>query len=176
MNADLSAATGVKGLDGLDGSAELAAGESQYLTFRLREEEYGLDILQVQEIKNYSRITPIPNTPAYIKGAMNLRGTVVPIVDLRQRFNMPAADYTHYTVIIVVNIGSRVVGLIVDAVNDVLNVREQDCEPPPSLGAGVDISFMSGLAKKDDRLITLLNIESLIDLEKLNPAVENAVA
>ena len=160
----------------LDGSAELAAGESQYLTFRLQEEEYGLDILQVQEIKNYTRITPIPNTPPYIKGAMNLRGTVVPIVDLRQRFNMPATEYSQYTVIIVVNIGGRVVGLIVDAVNDVLNVREEDCEPPPSLGSDVDVSFMSGLAKKEDRLITLLNIESLIDLEKLKPTAETAVA
>ena len=138
---------------------------SQYLTFRLLDEEYGVDILQVQEIKNYSHITPIPNTPTHVKGAMNLRGTVVPIVDLRLKFSLPPSEYTQYTVIIVVTIGTRVVGLVVDAVNDVLNVSADDCEPPPSLGGEVDTSFITGLAKHDDRLITLLNIDKLVGTE-----------
>ena len=139
-----------------------ASDGNQYLTFRLADEEYGIDILQVQEIKNYSRITPIPNTPPHVKGAMNLRGTVVPIVDLRLKFKMQASEYDQYTVIIVVTIGTRVVGLIVDAVDDVLNVSAEDCEPPPNLGGDVDASFINGLAKQEDRLITLLNIEQLV--------------
>lgn len=149
---------------------------NQYLTFQLQEEEYGLDILKVQEIKNYSRITPIPNTPAYIKGAMNLRGTVVPIVDLRQRFGMSVAEYNQYTVIIVVNIGSRVVGLIVDAVNDVLNISPDDMEGAPNLGADVDTSFISGLAKQKDRLITLLNIDSLVAVPSLTASPVESLA
>src|SRR5262245_63684784 len=97
---------------------------NQFLTFRLQEEEYGIEILRVQEIKGFSRITPIPNTPSYIKGAMNLRGTVVPIVDLRCKFGMPEAEYNQFTVIIVVTVGKKIVGLVVDAVSDVLNILD----------------------------------------------------
>lgn len=142
--------------------SEHDAGQKQYLTFQLIDEEYGVDILRVQEIRNYSRITPIPNTPDHIKGVMNLRGTVVPIMDLRQKFNLPFAEYDHYTVIIVVNIQTKVVGLVVDAVNDVLNCNDEDCDPPPGLGGEIDNSFIEGLAKQDERLITLLNIEQLV--------------
>lgn len=151
-------------VDGLTGFAEDG---NQYLTFRLLEEEYGVDILRVQEIKNYSHITPIPNTPTHIRGAMNLRGTVVPIVDLRSKFDMPTAEYNQYTVIIVVTIGSRVMGLVVDAVSDVLNVGEKDIESTPSFGPDVDTSFMTGLAKNGDRLITLLNIDELVGVEEI---------
>lgn len=150
-----------------------ASDGSQYLTFQLLNEEYGIDILQVQEIKNYSHITPIPNTPKHVKGAMNLRGTVVPIVDLRLKFSMPDSDYDQYTVIIVVTIGERVVGLVVDAVNDVLNVSPDECEPPPRLGGEIDASFITGLAKSEDRLITLLNIEKLVGKAAPVDAPEN---
>ena len=145
-----------------------ASDGNQYLTFRLLDEEYGVEILRVQEIKNYSHITPIPNTPAFIKGAMNLRGTVVPVIDLRSKFNMPVIEYNQYTVIIVVTIDTRVVGLIVDAVSDVLNIGEEEFEPAPSFGTGVDTSFMTGLAKSGDRLITLLNIKQLIGLDRID--------
>lgn len=148
--------------DTIEDLTGFASDGSQYLTFRLLDEDYGIDILQVQEIKTFSHITPIPNTRKHVKGAMNLRGTVVPIVDLRLKFNMPASEYDKYTVIIVVTIGTRLVGLVVDAVNDVLNVSADDCEPPPELGGDVDASFISGLAKHDDKLITLLNIEKLV--------------
>lgn len=143
-------------------ASERDSGQRQYLTFQLIDEEYGVDILQVQEIRNYSRITPIPNTPVHIKGVMNLRGTVVPIMDLRQKFNLPFAEYDHYTVIIVVNIQTKVIGLVVDAVNDVLNCGDEDRDPPPGLGGEIDSSFIEGLAKQDERLITLLNIEQLV--------------
>lgn len=139
-----------------------AADGSQFLTFRLADEEYGLEILRVQEIKGYSRVTPLPNTPPEVKGVMNLRGTVVPIIDLRARFGLEGAEYNQFTVIIVVTVGSKVVGLVVDAVSDVLNVAPSDLVPTPDMGSGVDTSFMTGMARTGDRLVTLLNIDRLI--------------
>lgn len=140
-----------------------AEDENQYLTFELADEEFGIDILQVQEIKGLTHLTQIPNMPDYIKGVMNLRGTVVPVVDLRAKFNLPTSDYDRFTVIIVVNLGSRIMGLVVDAVSDVLNVGAEAIEPAPELGVGIDTNFLSGLAKSSDRLVTLLNIDSLLD-------------
>jgi purine-binding chemotaxis protein CheW len=136
-------------------------GISQFLTFALNDQEFGIEILRVQEIKNFSRVTPIPNMPECIKGVINLRGTVVPIVDLRIKFNMPTAEYNQFTVIIVVNVGTKIMGLVVDAVSDVLNVDEESIEKTPDLGA-IDTSFITGLAKSGDRLVALLNIEYLL--------------
>ena len=135
---------------------------NQYLTFTLADEEFGIDILQVQEIKGLTHLTQIPNMPEFIKGVMNLRGTVVPVVDLRAKFNLPISDNNQFTVIIVVNLGSRIMGLVVDAVSDVLNVSSDAIEPAPDLGVGIDTTFLSGLAKSSDRLVTLLNIEYLL--------------
>ena len=140
---------------------------NQYLTFKLQEEEYGIEILRVQEIKGFSRITPIPNTPRFIKGVLNLRGTVVPVVDLRTKFSMPETAYDKFTVIIVVTVGPKVVGLVVDAVSDVLNIVPGEIQATPDLGAGVDTTFMTGMAKAGEKLITLLNIEKLINNEEL---------
>ena len=141
---------------------ELSADGNQYLTFQLENEEYGLEILRVQEIKGYSKVTPLPNTPPEVKGVMNLRGAVVPIIDLRTRFGLPTAEYTRFTVIIVVTVGPKVVGLVVDGVSDVLNVGAKEAVPPPDLGARVDTSFMTGMAHAGDRLVTLLNIDRLV--------------
>ncbi|HZU38969.1 MAG TPA: chemotaxis protein CheW [Gemmataceae bacterium] len=140
---------------------------NQYLTFKLREEEYGIEILRVQEIKGFSRITPLPNTPSYLKGVLNLRGTVVPIVDLRTKFSLPETAYDRFTVIIVVTVGKKVVGLVVDAVSDVLNIVPDEVAAAPELGAGIDTSFMTGMAKAGDKLITLLNVEKLVNHEEL---------
>lgn len=134
----------------------------QFLTFQLQDEEYGLEILRVQEIKGYSKVTPLPNTPPEVKGVMNLRGTVVPVIDLRTRFGLRAAEYTRFTVIIVVTVGAKVVGLVVDAVSDVLNVASREMVPPPDLGSGVDTSFMTGIARNGERLVSLLNIDRLV--------------
>ena len=134
---------------------------NQFLTFALNEQEFGIEILRVQEIKNFTRVTPIPNVPPCVKGVMNLRGTVVPIVDLRTTFNMPDKEYSQFTVIIVVNVGEKILGLIVDAVSDVLNVDADAIEAAPELGT-IDTSFIQGLAKSDERLVTLLNIEELL--------------
>jgi purine-binding chemotaxis protein CheW len=142
--------------DGINGD-----GANQFLTFALNDQEFGIEILQVQEIKNFTRVTPIPNMPECIKGVMNLRGTVVPIIDLRKKLNMLTADYNQFTVIVVVNVGTKIMGLVVDAVSDVLNVSAQDIEGAPKL-AGVDTTFIKGLAKSGDRLVTLLDIEVLL--------------
>ncbi len=147
--------------DTVDINAAQNAG--QFLTFLLGEQEFGLEILRVQEIKNYTRVTPIPNMPESIKGVMNLRGTVVPIVDLRAKFKMKPIEYSQFTVIIVVNVGQRIMGLVVDAVSDVLNVGPESIEGPPDLGGSVDTSFLKGLAKSADRLVTLLDLEQLLD-------------
>ncbi|MBP3958896.1 purine-binding chemotaxis protein CheW [Gemmata sp. G18] len=143
-------------------AAELVADGGQFLAFRLGDEEYGLEILRVQEIKGYSKITPLPNTPREIKGVMNLRGAVVPIIDLRTRLGLREAEYTVFTVIIVVTVGTKVVGLVVDAVSDVLNVDPKVVTPAPDLGAGVDVSFLTGIARTGERLVSLLNVDRLV--------------
>lgn len=154
-------------LDELSSQLNFAADGSQYLTFTLGEEEYGLEILKVQEIKGYSPITPIPNTPPYIKGVMNLRGTVIPVVDLRSKLSMAAAEYNQFTVIIVVTVGAKVMGLIVDAVSDVLNIPKEDIQATPDFGAQVDTRFINGMAKAGEKLVVLLDIEKVLGGEEL---------
>jgi purine-binding chemotaxis protein CheW len=148
----------------------------QYLTFRLGDEEYGVEILKVQEIKGYSAITPIPNTPAYLKGVMNLRGTIVPVVDLRAKFGMAQADYTPFTVIIVVTVGPKVMGLVVDAVSDVLDIRSASIDRPPELVSDAETAFIRGMATLAERLIMLVDVDQIITLESLSVAPEAAAA
>lgn len=155
-------------IDALKKEAELSADDHQFLTFTLLGEEFGIQILRVQEIKGLTRITPIPNMPTYIKGVINLRGTVIPVIDLRAKFRLPESEYNQFTVIIVVNIGEKVLGLVVDAVSDVLNVTDENIEPVPNLGDHADTQFMTGIAKCEDRLVTLLNMDQLIDAESIS--------
>ena len=149
-------------LDTLNSQISFATDGSQYLTFTLGAEEYGVEILKVQEIKGYSAITPIPNTPSYVKGVMNLRGSIIPIVDLRAKLAMAEAAYNQFTVIIVVRVGTKTVGVVVDAVSDVLNIPLKDIQPTPDFGSQVDARFISGLAKAGDRLVVLLEIEKVL--------------
>jgi len=135
---------------------------SQFLTFNLGEELYGVDILRVQEIKGYTAVTKIPNTPPHIKGVLNLRGTIVPIVELRTKFGMPTIDYTAFTVIIVVVVRDKVMGLVVDAVSDVLNIDKKDIQVPPQFGVKVDVSFLNGIGKSGDKLVALLDIDRML--------------
>ncbi|MEO7861858.1 MAG: chemotaxis protein CheW [Nitrospirales bacterium] len=135
---------------------------SQYLTFQLGEELYGVDILRVQEIKGYTTVTKIPNTPPHIKGVLNLRGTIVPIVELRTKFGMSTIDYTLFTVIVVVVVRDRIMGLVVDSVSDVLNIEKKDIQPPPQFGAKVDVSVLTGIGKSGDKLVSLLNVDRLL--------------
>jgi len=149
-------------LDTLNSQISFATDGRQYLTFALGAEEYGVEILKVQEIKGYSSITPIPNTPSYVKGVMNLRGSIIPIVDLRAKLSMAEAAYNQFTVIIVVRVGAKTVGVVVDAVSDVLNIPLKDIQPTPDFGSQVDARFISGLAKASERLVVLLDIEKVL--------------
>lgn len=143
---------------------------SQFLTFQLGEELYGVDILRVQEIKGYTAVTKIPNTPPHIKGVLNLRGTIVPIVELRTKFGMPTIDYTMFTVIVVVVVREKIMGLVVDAVSDVLNIDKKDIQPPPQFGASVDVSFLNGIGKSGDKLVALLDMDRLLSEGDLREA------
>lgn len=149
---------------------------SQFLTFQLGEELYGVDILRVQEIKGYTAVTKIPNTPAHIKGVLNLRGTIVPIVELRTKFGMETIDYTMFTVIVVVVVQEKIMGLVVDAVSDVLNIDKQDIQPPPQFGANVDVSFLNGIGKSGDKLIALLDMDRLLSDDDLQDTTATVAA
>ncbi len=140
----------------------LASDGSQFLTFNLGDELYGVDILRVQEIKGYTTVTKIPNTPSHIKGVLNLRGTIVPIIELRTKFGMSTIDYTAFTVIIVVVVQDKVMGLVVDSVSDVLNIEKKDIQVPPQFGARVDVSFLNGIGKSGDKLVALLDMDRLL--------------
>ncbi|OOG24243.1 chemotaxis protein CheW [Thioalkalivibrio denitrificans] len=151
------------------------AGDSQvnqYLTFSLADEYYGVDILRVQEIKGWTPVTQIPNAPAYLKGVLNLRGVIVPIVDLRMRFNLESVEYTPTTVVIVLSLmhedRERTFGIVVDAVSDVLNFAPEDIRPKPDFGTVVDADFISGLATLDKSMVMLLDIDRLLRPEELS--------
>ena len=153
-----------------------AAGVRQYLSFALGAEEYGLEILRVQEIKGYLGITPIPNSPPHVRGVMNLRGTVIPVVDLRRKFGMEPQEYTRFTVIIVVTTAARTIGLVVDAVSDVLDVRADQVRPAPELGAQVDTRFIAGMVSNGDQLVVLLDVDRLLASDGLTAAEDNKPA
>ncbi len=146
----------------------------QYLTFTLGQEEYGVEILKIQEIKGFSAITPLPNAPPYVKGVLNLRGTIVPIVDLRKKFGMPEEAYTAFTVIVVVQVQGQIMGFIVDAVSDVLSVAGTDIQPTPDLHGQVDTSFLNGLAKAGEKLVILLDIDKVLTAAEQSTAVQAA--
>ncbi len=150
----------------LEISSDTQADSSQYLTFLLGGEEYGVDILRVQEIKGWDNVTQIPNTPDYIKGVINLRGAIVPIIDLRQRFNLENTQYGPTTVVIVLKVRNnekeRTVGIVVDAVSDVYNIAGDDMKPPPDFG-DIDVEFVNGLATIDDKMVITLNIDELLN-------------
>lgn len=149
-----------------------AVGGDQYLSFILADEEYGVDILRVQEIKGWSKTTPIPNTPPYIKGVMNLRGAIVPIIDLRERFGLPPLSYGPMTVVIVLSVRSeqreRLMGVVVDAVSDVYNVRAEDLKPAPDLGDKLRSEFVKGLATVDEKLMVVVDIDNLLNSDELS--------
>ena len=146
----------------------------QFLTFALGAEEYGVEILKIQEIKGYSAVTPLPNAPAYVKGVLNLRGTIVPIVDLRKKFRLPEVAYDQFTVIVVVQVQGKTLGFIVDAVRDVLTVTAQDIQPTPDLAGQVDTACLNGLAKAGEKLVILLDIDQVLTAAEVHAAAEAA--
>jgi purine-binding chemotaxis protein CheW len=134
----------------------------EYLTFTLGPEEYAIDILKVQEIRGYEQPTAIANSPAFIKGVINLRGIIVPIVDMRIKFGVGKAEYTPFTVVIILAIGGRVVGMVVDGVSDVISLRADQVRPAPEFAATVDTRYIKGLGTLGDRMLIVVDIEKLM--------------
>jgi len=153
-------------------------GMDQYLTFMLAKEEYGVDILRVQEIKGWEGVTPMPNLPDYILGVINLRGTVVPIIDLRKHFDMESIPFNEKTVVIVVKVndeehGERTMGMVVDAVSEVHNVADSELKPAPDFGGTISTESIKGLATMEDRMLIMLDIDHLMNIGILNTLIEN---
>ena len=144
----------------------------KYLTFRLQGEEYGLEILKVREIIGLMDVTSVPQMPEYVAGVINLRGKVIPVVDLRLKFGMPHEEFTEETCIIVVEVaceaGETLVGIIVDTVSEVLDIRGGDIEPAPEFGASVDTQFILGMGKVEDAVKILLDIDKVLSVDDLN--------
>ena len=150
-------------------------GTFQLVSFQLAHEEYGIEINKVREIILMGEITQVPQTPSFVKGLINLRSTVIPVVDLRLRFGMDEAEPTDDTRIVVINIGGKTIGIIVDAVNEVLRVSNQQIAPPPPTVAGLERDYLVGLVKLEERLLILLDIEQILE-ETDQPLGEPAVA
>ncbi|MCU0919308.1 MAG: chemotaxis protein CheW [Burkholderiaceae bacterium] len=149
----------------LAGAAPSAAAPTsirEFLAFKLGHEEYGLDILRVQEIRSYEKPTRIANAPEFIKGVVNLRGVIVPIIDMRLKLNLEQAHYDHFTVVIVLNIGQRIMGMVVDAVSDVVTLAPEQLQPVPTLGAGMSSEHLLAIGAVDDRMLILVDIDRLM--------------
>ncbi|MFP4672107.1 MAG: chemotaxis protein CheW [Desulfohalobiaceae bacterium] len=138
----------------------------QLVSFKLKDEEFGVDILQVQEIIRMQEITHVPNAPDFVEGVINLRGRVIPIVDLRKRFGLESQEHGSATRIIVVMIGQVTVGLIVDEVSEVLRIPENTVEPPPPIVAGIESDYIKGVGKLEDRLLILLDLNKILSREE----------
>jgi len=140
----------------------ISAGAREYLTFRLDREEYGIDILKVQEIRGYEPPTRIANAPNFIKGVVNLRGTIVPIVDMRLKFNCSKVEYNSFTVVIILNLHNRIVGIVVDSVSDVMELPAESLKAAPDVDSVIDSDAVLGLGSLGDRMLILLDIEKLM--------------
>ena len=135
---------------------------NEFLTFRLGGEEYGIEILKVQEIRGYDSITQIANAPEFIKGVVNLRGIIVPIIDMRIKFRLGEANYDQFTVVIILNVAGRVMGIVVDRVSDVISLESEQMRPTPEFGAVIDTEYIMGLGTVDERMLILIDIEKMM--------------
>jgi purine-binding chemotaxis protein CheW len=147
----------------------------EYLAFSLGGEEYAVNILQVQEIRAYEKVTRIANMPSFIKGVMNLRGAVVPVVDLRVRFNVGKADYDASTIVIVINIGPRTIGMVVDGVSDVVAIKASELRPAPQIAGVLTAEFLEGVAILDKRMLIIVDINGLMSSKEMG-LLETAAA
>lgn len=150
--------------DTLTQPASTRAGSRQYLTFLVGPEEYGVDILKVQEVKGYAASTPVPNVPSYVKGVMNLRGTIIPVIDARVKFGLEPVEYTRANVIVVLSVGPKVMGLVADAVSDVVSFAAAEVQPPPEFG-DPGSRWVEGLARAGDKVVLLLDIDRMLAAE-----------
>lgn len=139
----------------------------EYLAFKLGDEDYGIDILKVQEIRGYETVTKIANTPDFIKGVINLRGVIVPIVDMRIKFQLGNVEYNPFTVVIVLNVCGRVIGMVVDGVSDVIELTPEQIHSTPELVASIDTQYIIGLGSIDERMIILVDIEQLMSAKDM---------
>lgn len=143
------------------------ADSREFLSFVLGAEHYALDIMSVKEIRGYEKVTQIANAPSFIKGVINLRGDIVPIVDLRIKFNVGEATYNEFTIVIMLNVADRIVGIVVDAVSDVIRLADDAIRPPPEFGVAFDSRYLLGLVAIEDHMVILVNIERLISSDEL---------
>ncbi|MEZ2296807.1 chemotaxis protein CheW [Variovorax sp. RCC_210] len=139
----------------------------EVVTFKLGEEEYGIDIQKVQELRGYDAVTRIANAPDYIKGVVNLRGIIVPIIDMRIKFKLGDPTYDQFTVVIVLNIGGRVVGMVVDSVSDVITLTAEQIKPAPEMGSVLDADYLIGLGTLDERMLILVDIDRLMSSDDM---------
>ncbi len=152
-----------------------AQGALEALAFTLGSEEYGIDILKVQEIRGYDTVTRVANAPDFIKGVINLRGIIVPIIDMRIKFNLGTPTYDQFTVVIVLNIGERVVGMVVDSVSDVITLNRDQIKPAPEMGTAMNTDYLVGLGTLDERMVILIDIDRLMSSEEIG-LIEAAAA
>jgi purine-binding chemotaxis protein CheW len=150
-----------KSNDNRDGSG------SEYLAFTLGSEEYGIDILKVQEIRGYEVVTRIANAPEFIKGVINLRGIIIPVVDMRIKFNLGEPTYDQFTVVIILNIGGRIMGMVVDSVSDVTTLTPDQIKPAPEMGSAFNSDYLTGLGTVDERMLILIDIDKLMSSSEM---------
>lgn len=145
---------------------------SEYLTFTLGSEEYGIDILKVQEIRGYDTVTRIANAPEFIKGVINLRGVIVPIVDMRIKLKVGEPTYHEFTVVIIINVHEKIVGMVVDGVSDVVALNRDQIKPPPEMGSALDTAYITGLGAAGEQMLILVDIEKLMGSDDIQ-LIEN---
>jgi purine-binding chemotaxis protein CheW len=149
--------------------------EHEVLSFKLGQEEYGISILKVQEIRGYESVTKIANTAEHIKGVINLRGIIVPIIDMRIKFRLGTPVYDEFTVVIIMNIGTQVMGMVVDSVSDVVTLSPEQIKPAPAMGTALNADYLTGLGTLDERMLILVDIDKLMRPDNIQPA-EQAMA
>ena len=163
MQQDTSTRTGGHTSGAKAGDAAM----NEFLAFTLGKEEYGIDILKVQEIRGYESVTRIANAPEFLKGVVNLRGTIVPIVDMRIKFNLGEPTYDQFTVVIILNIAGRIVGMVVDSVSDVTTLAPEQIRPAPEMGTVFNTNYLIGLGTLDERMLILVDIDKLMSSSEM---------
>jgi len=168
--------SGAEGLGYIGDDGEDLASGKEFLSFILGSEEYGIDILKVQEIRGYEPVTRIANVPDFIKGVVNLRGTIVPILDMRIKFNLGSRNYDDLTVVIILNVNSRVMGIVVDGVSEVIMLEDDKIKPPPEkLGSAFNTDYLIGLGVLDERMLILIDIDKLMSSDEMG-LIDSSVA
>lgn len=147
---------------------EAGGAVSQFISFTVGEEQYAVDIMSVREIKGWTAVTTLPNQPDYVRGVMNLRGIVVPIIDLRSRFGGPSTDATPIHVVIIMNVGERIIGLLVDAVSDILSINDNQIKDVPAAGQKSESQFLRGIITINEEMVALLSVDKLVEEEEFN--------